>query len=91
MSVSRYLSFTLNFNTYSNDGFRLALMKNSALLVMAVADWAENDTYTTGSASVVVECGPNEMVWVEGDNDTGAFEGNAQRRSNFLGYMLYVY
>ena len=66
-------------------------MKNSALLVMAVADWAENDTYTTGSASVVVECGPNEMVWVEGDNDTGAFEGNAQRRSNFLGYMLYVY
>ena len=84
--------FTLNFNTYNSDGLNLALMQNSALLVQAVADRAEDGALTTGSASVVVECGPSEMIWVEGaDSASGAFGGNSARRSHFMGYMLYSY
>ena len=82
--------FTLNFNTYNGDGLRLALMKTSVILVQAVADLTDDGAKTTGSASVVVECGPNEMVWINASDNPDAFEG-AYGRTHFMGYLLHAY
>ena len=81
----------LNFNTYRHDGLELGIVKDTEVLVVALADWTGSDSRTTGSASVIVECGPSEVIWVETSGSAGEFNGNSQRRSHFIGYMLYAY
>ena len=85
--------FTLNFNTYGNDGLELGIFKRTSEetkgLVRAFGDWSNSKT--TGSATVIAKCGPSEVVWVEASGNKGQFEGDSQRRTHFTGYLLYAY
>ena len=80
--------FSIHFSADSNDRLRLTIVIDGVATVKA---WAEAQyEITTGSAMVVSECGPSQMVWVETEDD-GIIEGGAPGLSHFAGYLLYAY
>ena len=81
--------FSINFNSEDSNDLQLAIVIDSEVKVQAYADY--NDDLTTGSALVIVECGPSQVAWVKCNGNGGNLRGDSSRKTHFAGYLLHAY
>ena len=81
--------FSFTFNADTGDAVHLGIKRNDTLFVTAQAD-ITNDSKTTGSAVVVLECGPSQVVWVQCTHEGDLF-GGGNRKTHFTGALLHAF
>ena len=83
--------FGLNIKNYYTDNACLDIMRDNEQLVEAWADYITSETYHygQGSALIVAECSPGQLVWVKAT--CNSYVHGSARRSHFTGYLLHRY